>query len=138
MFSVAVYNPPIPEESWPTLESSDFSAVISIEIGEDLTIIGSDASWSEPTLTVNFILLAAPVQEDQSPMPSEESFEIIKQVPGDELSFEDLGLGDTYVSFFGEFSITDVGRYVPYMMKFTDEYGREVVVSSDVSIIVQA
>ncbi len=138
MFSVAGDNPPIPEESWPTLESSDFSAVISVEVGEDLTLIGSAASWSEPTLTVNFILLAAPVQDDQSPMPSEESFEIIKQVPGDELSFEDLALGDTYVSFFGQFSTTDVGRYVPYMMKFTDEYGREVVVSSDASIIIPA
>lgn len=128
---------PLPPEEWPTLiEPSTLFPVATTDPDPESTIVQANGIWTTPTATVTFVMMAAEVQI--SPTPPASGYQIIKQVPGVDESFEDLGLRDVYAGFFGYFVPSDVGKYVPYIMKFTDEYGREEIVKTDVGIITAA
>lgn len=127
---------PLPPEEWPTLTDSQMYALIVDEIEPlpDLSVIGVSASWTHPTTQVTFVLMMAAAQDNPTPLP--EDYETILQVNGNLDGFGETQVTNTYVSFFGEFTLSDLGRYVPYIIKFTDQYGREDVVENSVTQII--
>lgn len=130
-----VSNIPLPPENWPTLiEPSNVDPVVTPDPDPESTLVQSNASWTAPTSTVTFVLMMAEVQVSSTPPVG--GYQIIKQVPGVNQSYNDLGLRDVYASFFGYFVLSDAGKYVPYIMKFVDEYGREIIVKNSTAEII--
>lgn len=126
-----------PPASWPSLiEPAELDPVVTTDPDPDSTIVQATASWTTPTATVTLVFMAADVQDSATAPDS--GYEIIKEVPGVDETFEDLGLGSVYAGLFGFFIPSDAGRYVPYRIKFVDEYAREQIVKTDVGIIVSS
>lgn len=126
-----------PTASWPSLIGlAELFPVVTTDPGQDSTIVQATASWTTPTSAVTLVFMAGAVQDSATAPDS--GYEIIKEVPGVDETFEDLGLGSVYSGFFGFFVPGDAGRYVPYRIKFVDEYDREQIVKTDVGIIVSS
>lgn len=136
IYSVSVDNPPLPPEEWPDLiEPSLVIPLATTDPDPDSTIVQLGALWSTPPAPVTFVTMAAAVQVSPTPPVNEGVYNVIKEVGGSEEMVEDLGLGLVYSSLFGFFTPSDVGKYVPYIMKFIDEYDREHIVKTDVGLI---
>ncbi len=131
----------LPPEEWPTLLDTPEAFFVPAFLDEsepieDQTIISSGASWTAPTSTVTFVLMAADVQDNETPAPDDSQFQIINEVDGIDGSFVSEDLGLVYKDLFGPFVLSDLGKYVPYIMKFVDQYNRESVVKSGSSVII--
>lgn len=139
IYSVAVDSPPLPPEEWPDLiEPSLVIPLVTTDPDPDSTIINAGATWSTPPSTVTLVLMAAQVQVSATAPADQSLYQVIKEVPGVDETFEDLALALVYAPLFGYFTYpNDLGRYVPYIFKFVDEYDREHIVKTDVGLITE-